>query len=189
MNHRLNEHSKGSGFLKIIFYHYQIVHLFRNSFGAHKEHQIFGDLQTQFFRAFNFIAINIPFFGCPFQNVRPVEKTIIVRSMGYCLLALVGFLYIFTKVSKIAKKFMIRNNHRSQNATPLELFEISNTSQISRFSVRIASAFTYISLLMYSSSTQFCLSLLHCVRVGDKQVLFIDGNVKCYQTFQLFFVA
>ena len=42
---------------------------------------------------------------------------------------------------------------------------------------------------MYSSSTQLCLSLLDCVRVGDKQVLFIDGNVKCYQTFQLFLVA
>ena len=191
MNHRLNGHSKGSGFLKIIFYYYQIVHLFRNSIGAHTEHQILGNLQTQFFRAFNFIVINIPSFGCPFQNVRPVEKTLIVRSIGYCLLALVGFLYIFTKVFKIAKKFIIRNNHRSQNAATPELFEVLNPSHSSgsHFSVRIASAFTYISLLMYSSSTQLCLSLLYCVRVGDKHVLFIDGNVKCYQTFQLFLVA
>ena len=42
---------------------------------------------------------------------------------------------------------------------------------------------------MHSSSTQLCLSLLHCARVEDNQVLFIDGNVKCYQTFQLFFGA
>ena len=192
MNHRLNGHSKGSGFLKIIFYYYQIVHLFRNSVGAPREHQILGNLERRFFRAFNFIVINIPSFGCPFQNVRPVEKTLIVRSMGYCLLALVGFLYIFTKVfTDTAKKIIIRNNHRSQNTATRELFETSNPSESSssRFSVRIASAFTYISLLMYSSSTQLCLSLLHCVRVGDKQVLFIDGNVKCYQTFQLFLVA
>ena len=186
MNHRINGHSKGSGFLKIIFYYYQIVHLLRNSVGAHREHQILGNLQTQFFRAFNFIVINIPSFGCPFQNVRPVENwTLILRSVGYSLLALVSFLYIFTKIFKIAKKFIIKNNHRSQNAVTLELFEILNPSQSSssRFSVRIASAFTYISLLMYSSSTQLCLSLLHCVRVGDEQVLFNDGNVKCYQRF------
>ena len=147
MNHR-HGHSTSSGFLKIIFYYYQIVHLFRNSVGAHGKHQILGNLQTRFFRAFNFIVINIPFFGCPFQNVKPVEMTAILRSVGYCLLALVGFLYIFTKIFKIAKKFIIRNNHRSQNAATLELFEISNLSQSSssRFSVRIASAFTYISL-------------------------------------------
>jgi cbb3-type cytochrome oxidase subunit 3 len=56
-------------------------------------------------------------------------------------------------------------------------------------SQRIASAFTYISLLMYASSTQLCLSLLHCVPVGDNQVLFLDGNIKCYQTFQYFLLG
>jgi hypothetical protein len=42
---------------------------------------------------------------------------------------------------------------------------------------------------MYASSTQICLSLLHCVPVGDNQVLFLDGNIKCYQTFQYFILA
>ena len=42
---------------------------------------------------------------------------------------------------------------------------------------------------MYASSTQLCLSLLHCVPVGDNQVLFLDGNIKCYQTFQYFLLA
>jgi hypothetical protein len=56
-------------------------------------------------------------------------------------------------------------------------------------SQRIASAFAYISLLMYASSTQLCLSLLHCVPVGDNQVLFLDGNIKCCQSFQYFLLA
>ena len=59
----------------------------------------------------------------------------------------------------------------------------------SSFSKRLLSAFTYISLLMYASSAQLCLSLLHCVPVGEDQVVFLDGNIKCYQTFQYFLVA
>jgi hypothetical protein len=42
---------------------------------------------------------------------------------------------------------------------------------------------------MYASSTQLCLSLLHCVPVGVTQVLFLDGNIKCYQKFQYFLLA
>ena len=54
---------------------------------------------------------------------------------------------------------------------------------------RISGAFVNISLLMYASSTQLCLSLLYCVPLDDHQILFLDGNIKCYQTFQYFLLA
>ena len=181
--------SKSSGFLKIIFYYYQIVHLFRNSVSARQNHQILGKLEKTFSGAFNFIVINFQSFGCPFQNIRPVEKTVILHCHGYCLLALIAFLYILTKIFKIVRK-LTRTAH-DRNIDGLESFEITDSSQSSssRFAVRIASSFTYVSLLMYSSTARLCLSLLHCVPLEDKQVLFIDGNVKCYQTYQFFVVA
>ena len=181
--------SKSSGFLKIIFYYYQIVHLFRNSVSARQNHQILGKLEKTFSGVFNLIVINFQSFDCPFQNIRPLEKTVILYSYGYCLLALIGFLYILTKIFKIVRKLM-RTAH-DRNIDGLESFEITNSSQSSscRFSVRIASSFTYISLLMYSSTARMCLSLLHCVPLEDKQVLFIDGNIKCYQTYQFFLVG
>ena len=181
--------SKSSGFLKIIFYYYQIVHLFRNSVSASRNHQILGKLEKTFSEVFNLVVINFPSFGCPLQNTQPVEKIFILHSVGYCLLALIGFLYILTKVFKIVRKFT-RTAH-GRNIDGLESFEIKNSSQIlsSPLSVRIASAFTSISLVMYSSSAELCLSLLYCVPVEDEQVLFIDGNIKCYQTYQFFLVA
>ena len=46
--------------------------------------------------------------GCPFQKFRPIEKTVILHSIGYCLLALLGLLFIFTKVFTIVKKAVNR---------------------------------------------------------------------------------
>ena len=67
-----------------------------------------------------------------------------------------------------------------------ETVDLSRSLEENPFLGRISGAFANISLLMYASSTQLCLSLLHCVPVGDNQVLFLDGHVKCYKTFQYF---
>jgi prepilin-type processing-associated H-X9-DG protein len=67
-----------------------------------------------------------------------------------------------------------------------ETVDLSRSLEENPFLGRISGAFANISLLMYASSTQLCLSLLHCVSVGDNQVLFLDGHVKCYKTFQYF---
>ena len=184
-----HNHSKGGGFLKIIFYYYQIVHLFRNSVVSQKNNQIFGKLEKVISRAFNLIVINVPSFDCPFQNLRPVEKTFILHSVGYFLLALLGFLYILTKVFNVVRRAIKTNN--SSQSTNLESLLTNNQAQgpKSGLTVRIVSSFTDISLLMYSSSAELCLFLLHCVPVGDDLVLFIDGTIKCYQAYQYFLVG
>ena len=176
--------SKASGLLKIIFYYYQIVHLFRNCAVANRSQRIPVKLEKLFSRTLNLIVADFLTFDCPFQNLRPVVKAVILHSVGYCLLVLVGLIYAFTKLFRIIKKLRRVNDHDQQRI--LESFEtIDQTGTSSTpFSTRIVSAFTYISLLMYSSSAQLCLSLLHCVPVGRGHVLFIDGTIQCYQTFQ-----
>ena len=180
--------SKPSGLLKILFYYYQVVHLLSNSVGSDVKVKLFDDMDKRLSRAFNFLIIGIPSIDCPFQDLRPVQKAAIVHSVGYCLLALLCLLYLSIFVFKIVKKLSVRSTQEMVALT--ETMDHSpNLADQNSFLGRIAGAFAYISLLMYASSTQLCLSLLHCVQVGDSQVLFLDGHVKCYQTFQYFLLA
>ena len=189
-NGQTSNKTRGSGFLKILFYYYQIIHLFRNSVVSRRNKIILVTLENTFSKIINLIVIDIPSFGCPFQNLQSIEKAVILHSVGYCLLALTGLLFIITKLFTIVKKCVTINE--SSQATLLEPFQTGNnqTKDLkSRFSVRIASTFTYVSLLMYSTSAELCLSLLNCVSVGDNLVLFIDGTIKCYHEYQYFLVG
>ncbi len=177
--------SQPSGSIKIIFYYYQMVHLLRNSVGSNEKSQLFDHIENSLARAFNLLVIDIPSFDCPFQSLRPVQKAIIVHSVGYSLLILLCLLYLFTSVFKLWKK--LRTTSPQQPVAPTET--MSPDQEDDPFLSRIAGAFTNISLLTYASSTQLCLSLLHCVPVGDSQVLFLDGHIQCYQTFQYFLLA
>ena len=56
-------------------------------------------------------------------------------------------------------------------------------------SSRILCAFIHISLLMCSSSAQMVFTPIQCVPFGDHQILFIDGTLQCYQTFQYVLMA
>ena len=186
-----NSISRNSGFLKITFYYFQVDNLFRNCVGTRRNQYILGKLDKIFSRFFNLIVINIPSFDCPFQNLRPVQKMFILHSVGYCLLALVGLVCFFIKIFRVIKRLRrVENNNQQIAVESLETVDRTlNQRPTPCFSVRIVSAYIHISLLMYSSSAQLCLSLLHCVPMGVSHVLFIDGTVKCYQTFQYFLLA
>ena len=181
--------SSTSGMIKILFYYYQVCNLLRSSVGFSRKVKFIHNFENVISRVMNMIVVNLPSFNCPFANLRPVPKAIILHSVGYSLLALLCLLYL------ISELFLIFRRSKSDNSRPTTLQYIATTRSsrndraIKSVSQRITSAFTYISLLMYASSTQLCLSLLHCVPVGDNQVLFLDGNIKCYQTFQYFLFA
>ena len=176
--------SELGGFLKIIFYYYQVVHLLSNSVDSDVKVQLFDDIENLSSRAFNFLIIAIPSIDCPFQDLRPVQKAVIVHSVGYSLLILLCLLYLSRFAFKVVKK--LRTRSTQQTVAGAETMEHSPSLEDNSFPGRIAGAFADISLLMYASSTQLCLSLLHCVPVGDNQVLFLDGHVKCYKAFQYF---
>ena len=181
---RKNLESGKSGLLKVIVYYYQVVSLLRSTVGPRNGNEIIGKLRDDVSGVLNMVLVNVPSFSCPVKNLHPVQKAAILHSVGYCLLGLLGIIYLTENVVRLLLK-RVRPN-------PIEMRSLtSNGVQQHRpkFTARIASAFTYISLLMYVSSAQLCLSLLHCVPVGDEQVLFLDGNIRCYQTFQYYILV
>ena len=179
--------SEPGGLLKILFYYYQVAQLLNNTVGSDGQVGLLDDIEKFLSRTLNCLIIAIPAFDFPFKDLRPVQKAIIVHSTGYGLLTLLCLLYVCTIVCKLLKKLSTRSTRET-----VEHYETMNHTldlDENPFLERISGAFANISLLMYASSTQLCLSLLHCVRLEDRQVLFLDGNVQCYQTFQFYLFA
>ena len=196
---RRNERTKddndtsSSGIIKIFFYYYQVCNLIRSSVGvgSAKNWQFITNFEKSISMVMNMVLVNLPSFNCPFKHIYAVRKNVILHSVGYVLLALLGLLYLMSKCFPNLTRHKNRTDTYTttlQNITTTNSDGSSETTKFS-FSQRVISAFTYISLLMYASSAQLCLNLLHCVPVGDDQVIFLDGNIKCYQTFQYFFLA
>ena len=184
---RNGQNSKPGGLVKIIFYYYQIVQLLRHTDGSGVKVIFVDGIETYLSRAVNFLIVGIPSLHCPFKDLRPVQKAIIVRSIGYSLLILLCVFYVFAFFLKMAKKLTTRSTQEMVAFN--EPRDRRSGLKHNVFHRRIAGAFANISLLMYASSTQLCLSLLHCVKLEEHKVLFLDGNIKCYETFQYFLLA
>ena len=180
--------SKDGGIIKIIFYYYQVCFLLRGSVGSRKQSEFMNTLESSVSRLLNMVIVQLPSFNCPLENLRAVRKAVLLHSVGYCLLGLLGLLYLVSKLFLLVRRLRRGRDRRIVLQSVTRSCNQATSTKLS-FSDRIASAFTYISLLMYASSAQLCLSLLHCVPVGDSQVLFLDGNIKCYQPFQYFLLA
>jgi hypothetical protein len=181
--------SSSSGMIKIFFYYYQVCYFLRSSVGSSKRGEFLHNFEDVISRVMNMVVINLPSFNCPLKNLRAVPKIVVLHSVGYCLVGLLFLLHLINKLFLMSRRL----KQGSDRGTSLQYiaansYQTSGASK-SSFSKRLLSAFTYISLLMYASSAQLCLSLLHCVPVGEDQVVFLDGNIKCYQTFQYFLVA
>ena len=178
---------KPGGLLKIIFYYYQVVQLLRHFHGSGVKVIFFHKIEAFLSRSLNFLIVGIPSLHCPFKDLRPIQKTIIIHSVGYSLLTILCFFYVSAFISKVVKKITTRSTEEMVSLN--ELMERRPGLKKNHFLGRISGAFVNISLLMYASSTQLCLSLLYCVPLDDHQILFLDGNIKCYQTFQYFLLA
>jgi hypothetical protein len=177
---RHSRNNKPGGLIKIIFYYYQVVHLLRNSVGSNKKIPILYDMENFLSRVFNFLIVGLPSFDCPFSDLHPVEKAVITHSVGYCLLVMLCLLYFSTFIFKILRKPRTPGPAEYTQTTEQQFVGTAKGTFVNRTS----RAFVSISLLMYSSSTSLCLSLLHCVPIGNSLVLFLDGNIKCYKAFQ-----
>ena len=181
------------GYLTIIFYYYQIIHIFNSSVPDRgKAFKFIDHLLTPIF---NFlVSENVFHIKCPFKDLQPIHKVAILNSLGFLLLIFIGLLFIAWKVITAFKRSRLDSKplyidavvQNDQNDGTSVDFKDENHETGQSFKCRIASAFTQISLLMYSSSAQLCLTLLHCVPIKDQKVLFIDGTLKCYQIFQYF---
>jgi hypothetical protein len=183
--------SGNSGMIKIFFYYYQVCNLLRYTVDSPKNGQFIHYFQNVITTVMNLVLVSFPSLNCPLKNLRAVPKAVVLHSVGFCLLILLCILYSLCKLFLIFRKIKIR---RRRSRTELQYLTTMSDRERSMprkstFSERVASAFTYISLLMYASSARLCLSLLQCVPVDDTHVLFLDGNIRCYQTFQYVLIS
>ena len=182
-----NNNPSRSGIIKILFYYYQVFNLLRGAGGFHQNEDLIHPFENVVSRVISIILVVLPSFKCTLQNLRAVFKAVILHSVGYCLLGLLSLLCLISKLLSTVQRLKSEGNGRILSHYATTTWRNQEGKKL--FSQRVTSAFTYISLLMYASSVKLCLSLLHCVPVGDRQVLFLDGNIKCYQTFQYFLLA
>ena len=186
-NSSANQSLSRNGMIQIFFYFYQVSNLLRSSVGLPENSLLIHEFEKVISGVMNIVLVNLSSFNCPLKDLRAVPKAVLIHSLGYILLGILCLFYLISKLILMLTRLRNDRGTASQNITtrPGQRSSVPTSS----FSQRVASAFTYTSLLMYASSAKLCLSLLHCVPVGNNQVLFLDGNIKCYETFQYFFLG
>ena len=173
--HEENDSDIVTGIIKILSYFYQIEFILRaysNDVGSH----IF-----QGFRHFASIFFNFQFSighdsssTCALFNMTPVWKLILKTSFVAVALVVLLVLLIVTKIYQ-GIKYTFR---RRSDSNPLVV------KRGKTFSDRLWQAIFEIMLLSYAVITKSIFSLLTCVEVGGKQVLFIQGCIQCYEPWQ-----
>lgn len=150
---------KDSGYLKIVFYYYQVADLLMDD--------SLGDL----FHKVPFIYIVISAYnfqgramckgiGCPFAGLTAVTKELLLSVTVFSTMANVVFIYcVHVVVNLVRKKRMPSVRHYM--AVVLEIL-----------------------LLGYDRLAETSLRLMHCVSIGSERRLFIDGNTLCWRPWQ-----
>ena len=117
--------SSPSGMIKILFYYYQVCNLLRSSVGFSGKGKFIHNFENVISRVMNMILVNLPSFNCPFANLRPVPKAIILHSVGHSLLALLCLLYLISELFLIFK----RSKRNSNSPTMLQYIATTRSDQ------------------------------------------------------------
>ena len=165
--------STSGGLIKILFFYYQmndLLLLYRSEI-----HYTMIEMLKKMLRSFFNLepsALSAASLGCPVKNLNAVQKNLIKSFFPFMMLLALIVMYVLTSViAELSwKKSMTRFIHAFKT------------------SLQVASL--QIILLGYSTLTSHILALLTCVPLADeKQILFIDGNVPCYQQWQYVLLA
>jgi hypothetical protein len=162
------EYNNSGGYIKVFYYFYQAVLLIRlSSYVSNSSfpNSILGLLTP----LLNFQFTNI--WTCAGEHWGPVTKVFVKNSVAYWVLGLSFLAYV---AYRLLRKWTGRNiddepGYKSRS-----------------FPVRLTGTVIQAVLLSYIAQTQFTVQLLNCVQVGDKNVLFIDGSVTCFRSYQVF---
>ena len=172
-----NNTSTAAGLIKIVFFFYQI-HSVLTVHKSHREIQYLKALKSLALSIFNLnvqVSLNRE-FHCPFHGMRSTTKVWITGIFPVMCLVFAGFFYT---CSYSLSQFFSRND------------------SIQRYSIkakpRLLTAILQLTLLGYSTLISNILSLVSCISlVNGDRILYIDGNVPCYQMWQyaiLMFIA
>ena len=160
---RHNEAS-GSGFIKITFYFYQVAELLMDT-------SIENRLKIIPFLAFVISAFNFQVttvnnkIGCPFVGLTAATKEVFLSGTVFLAMANVFIVYVF---------HMLINMLRQKEKPRL---------------MHYAAVFMEVLLLGYERLAETSLKLMHCVSIGSRKWLFIDGNIPCLQWWQYILLA
>ena len=156
--------ASGSGFMKITFYFYQVAEILMDTSIENRLKMI--PFLAFLISTFNFHVTNINNkIGCPFAGLTAVTKEVFLSGTVFLAVANVFIVYIL---------HMIINMLRQKEKPRL---------------MHYAAVFMEVLLLGYERLAETSLKLLHCVSIGSRKWLFIDGNVPCLQWWQYILLA
>ena len=163
--HQIRQHEdSNSGFIKITFYFYQVMELVMDT-------PIEGRLKIIPFLGFMISVFNFQVatinnnIGCPFAGLTAVKKEVLLSGTVFMAMANVFILYfVHFFVNLLRQKEKPRRLH-------------------------YAAVFLEVLLLGYERLAEMSLKLMHCVSIGSRKCLFIDGNVPCLQWWQYILLA
>ena len=156
--------ASGSGFMKITFYFYQVAEILMDTSIENRLKMI--PFLAFLISTFNFQVTNINNkIGCPFAGLTAVTKEVFLSGTVFLAVANVFIVYIL---------HMIINMLRQKEKPRL---------------MHYSAVFMEVLLLGYERLAETSLKLLHCVSIGSRKWLFIDGNVPCLQWWQYILLA
>lgn len=162
---QIHNHDHGdSGYVKITFYFYQVAEILMDGSAESLLEKIpFAYLVNP---AFNFQVRTINGgIGCPFSGLTAVTKELLLSA---------NVLVTITDVFVIYCVHLFINMLRRKEKPTL---------------IQYLAVLVEVLLLGYERLAETSLKLMHCVSIGSREWLFIDGNVQCYQWWQYILLA
>lgn len=159
-----NSEKHNAGYLKIVFYFYQVAELVMVRSTKNIRHMV--PFLPPVIALFNFQVKTINgSIGCPFPGLDAVTKELFMCVKFLATLLCIGFIYVIHRF--ISKSFFL-----TAPSLPLYLAVALETL-----------------LLGYETLADTSLKLMHCVPIGQDWRLFIDGNIQCWQWWQYLLIV
>jgi len=159
-----NSDKHDAGYLKIVFYFYQVVELVMVKSPENTLHMV--PFIPPVIALFNFQVKTVDgSIGCPFPGLDAVTKELFMCLKFLATLLSIGFIHAIHRF--ISKSFYLP-------APSLSLY--------------LAVALETL-LLGYETLADTSLKLIHCVPIGQEWRLFMDGNIQCWQWWQYLLIV
>ena len=159
-----NNGKHDAGYLKIVFYFYQVAELVMVKSPENTLHMV--PFIPPVIALFNFQVKTMDgSIGCPFPGLDAVTKELFMCLKFLATLLSIGFIYAIHRI--ISKSF-----NMPTPSLPLYLAVALETL-----------------LLGYETLADTSLKLMHCVPIGEDWRLFMEGNIQCWQWWQYLLIV
>ena len=153
------EEDHENGYLKIVFYFYQVVDLLNTNSLENMMTRV--PYLATIVAVFNFQVHTVDEgIGCPFAGLTAVTKEIFLSALVFAAIVHVFMIYCLHLVVNLILK----------RDKPMLVHYVAVAMEIM--------------LLGYERLAETSLKLMHCVKIGSKWHLYFDGNIVCWQWWQ-----